>query len=353
MYLKTRDDMHINLRSMMGYNKKFNFCVSAREAGKSTSAILDLVWSAYKKGRPSIVLRRDIADITDDYIQSFADIINDFTDANIELTYKKTEISKGVFTIYVKGDDKPFIRLIAMKVKKTRFKSTTLPNVKYIIFDEFLPDTTLGEGYVKGETNKFSEILKTYKRESPDIKCIFLGNVYTLYSPYISELTTINPYNLKPGDIATSDEAIVWYYKLDPRLVDYIRKRDPEFIDETFDKYCVEGLAVNDEQIRIVNKFPQNFKLSLIFKFNRKFIMCYRGVNDDYSWWVDVQSRPDIGKRRDVYCIDWNDMNQGYIFLEGVERDYFYSIKKALQFYDVVYSTPEGFYLLQQIYNQL
>ena len=81
--------------------------------------------------------------------------------------------------------------------------------------------------------------------------------------------------------------------------------------------------------------------------------MCYRGVNDDYSWWVDVQSKPDIGKRRDVYCIDWNDMNQGYIFLEGVERDYFYSIKKALQFYDVVYSTPEGFYLLQQIYNQL
>lgn len=349
-----RDNMHINLRTAIGYNKTNIFVVSAREAGKSTTAINDLIYPAFKKGKPSIILRRQISDITDDYIESIAETINEFNEEKVELIYKKSEISKGCFTIYIKDKpDVPFIRIIALAVKKTRFKSTILKDVAYILFDEFIPDTNLGESYLKGEVNKFQEIVKTYKRFSNKMRYIFLGNVYSLYSPYISTLTSINPYDMRPGDIKTDDNSIVWYYKLDPRLIEKIRKRDPEFIDETFDKYCVDGIAVNDEQIRIYDHQPQSFRLDLIFKFDSKFILCYRGSNDECSWWIKVVKDVKLGKNRDVFCIDWNDMNNGYIFLEGVERDYFYSLKKAMQFYDVCYENPEGFYLLREIYSKI
>lgn len=64
-----KDKIHYTPRRIDSYNKPFNFITSEREAGKTTSVIAFKLYKAwYHEHRPSIILRRNIVDITETYI---------------------------------------------------------------------------------------------------------------------------------------------------------------------------------------------------------------------------------------------------------------------------------------------
>ena len=181
------DDLHYDESTIEGYNKAFNFVVSPREAGKTT-ALLRKAYRKYKKEeKTTIILRRRIADITEAYINDLGTVISKFYD-DVELYFKKGSIKDGILDVYIrhgkKLDKNPIFRVIALSNPMSRIKSTILRNVGMMIYDEFICNTRCNEKYLEGEAFIFREIYNTYVRECPNLKVWFLGNPYSLYSPY-------------------------------------------------------------------------------------------------------------------------------------------------------------------------
>ena len=73
-----KDGIHLQRRKTDSYNKPFNFYITERETGKSTDWQTK-VYNAYKHHhRPSILIRRQIADITEVWINDVCTGINNF-----------------------------------------------------------------------------------------------------------------------------------------------------------------------------------------------------------------------------------------------------------------------------------
>ena len=108
-----RDNIHYSTRKIDGYNLPFNFVISERELGKSTTIILDKIYKPFKeRGETTIVIRRNVNHISEDYVEDFANIINKFTDDNVVFQYSKNSLKDGIATIKIDG--KPFIRFIGL-----------------------------------------------------------------------------------------------------------------------------------------------------------------------------------------------------------------------------------------------
>lgn len=76
-------------------------------------------------------------------------------------------------------------------------KSTSYPNIKNVLFDEFLTR----EHYLKDEFILFENTLSTIIREKDDVKIFMCGNTVDMFSPYFQEMGLSNIRNLKKGEI--------------------------------------------------------------------------------------------------------------------------------------------------------
>ena len=95
--------------------------------------------------------------------------------------------------------------------------------------------------------------------------------------------------------------------------------------------------------------------MCLIFKYNDKFINVYKTnkiEQEDYKFWINLTDTYE-GKRRNVFCIDWRDMANNCYFIDAVSRDYFWSLRNALQVRTVAYQSIEASYMLESIYPDI
>lgn len=76
-------------------------------------------------------------------------------------------------------------------------KSTSYPNVKTIIFDEFL--TT--KSYFPDEFVTFMNVISTIVRRRTDVRIFMLGNTVNKYAPYFKEMGLRHVPNMKQGTI--------------------------------------------------------------------------------------------------------------------------------------------------------
>lgn len=346
------DDLHFSFREVDSYNKPFNFIISEREAGKTTAMVLKM-WKAFQENRRSLILRRQAVDITDLYIDSIQNVLNKFIDTPIEFTYKRSKMKDGMLEVYV--NDKLFFWVVALSSKLQRLKSLMLPGIKYIFFDEFIVNMKLGERYLQSEEFKFKEIFNTFQREARELKCYFLGNPYSHFNPYFVDFG-VKTSLLKPGARQIGPNWIVECYQIKDELKEFIVKNNPLYIfDNSYTKYAFGGQAIDDANILIVEKQPQNFSLCLIFKYNDKFINVYKTnkiEQEDYKFWINLTDTYE-GKRRNVFCIDWRDMANNCYFIDAVSRDYFWSLRNALQVRTVAYQSIEASYMLESIYPDI
>ena len=274
------DDIHFNCNIIDGYNKTFNFIQSARSTGKTT----DLFRKAYKffnkYNKPTIVLRRNIVDITEQYVDDLAKVINKLLENKIQFFYKSSNLYNGIVDIYLSASDlknktNPFLRIIALSKKMNTLKGGVLDNVALLIYDEYIIDIYNGEKYLPNEVLKFKEIYNTYQRESSGLRCYFLGNIYSVFNPF-HEWKNI-PYNkIVDGIILQGDDWIYNKYKLHPKLKEELLKNPLYKDDKAYRDYALEGIPVNDLNKIIIPKLPQNFKMVYLFKTQNKWIAVYR-----------------------------------------------------------------------------
>lgn len=353
------DNLHIDFREIDGYNKPFNFVISARESGKTTYTILKKIYKKWKEeGRTSLILRRRVVHITAKYIDDFAKIINKFTDDNVVLNYQKGALKEGIVEIYISG--KLFITIASLSIEVTALKSLIIPNLKYIVFDEFICNPKFKEKYLDDEVGRFKEVFNTFQRESDDIVCYFLGNPYSLFNPYFLNYG-VDTESLKIGSIQSGVNYVVWYYKIKKELRDFILARNPlyQFDEDDYSKYALEGIAVNDSHIHVVRPRPDGFSLALIFKIDGKLIAVYRNDDLDYGdyetfrYYISFISQKEISKRRNIFVFDFLEMVNGSVLIDYSDKIRFQKLKDAIRKRDIAVDNISCYYLLCEVYKNI
>ena len=90
----------------------------------------------------------------------------------------------------------PFVQGFSIS-NEEHYKSTSYPNIKIILFDEFITRSY----YLPDEFIKFQNLLSTIIRLRDDVKIFMCGNTVNQYCPYFKEMGITNIKTMKKGSI--------------------------------------------------------------------------------------------------------------------------------------------------------
>lgn len=93
-------------------------------------------------------------------------------------------------------DDTPFAYGFSI-TSEEHYKSTSYPNIKTVLFDEFITRSF----YVPNEFIKFQNLLSTIIRLRDDVKIFMCGNTVNQYCPYFAEMGLSNVKSQTQGTI--------------------------------------------------------------------------------------------------------------------------------------------------------
>lgn len=174
------------------YNRIFNFVVGIRGGGKTFNSIKHCIEKYLKDGSEFIYLRRRQVHLDDACNGSkgsgdlFADIRAKgyFTQHELKVVADKS----GGYNFYCDGKVMGYGKALSTSAGR---RSTSKPNVKRILYDEFLIDDSAGsnERYLNhgNEMFLFNNFYETIAR-GRDIPVMFIGNAFSMVNPYFLEL---------------------------------------------------------------------------------------------------------------------------------------------------------------------
>ena len=347
------DNIHYNFREIDGYQKPFNFVMSAREPGKTTNLWVTKIYGHWKKEhKPWIYLVRTAVEITEALIDSIFDAnIRKFTDDELRVKYPKGEFKTGIVDVCV--NDMLFFRIVSLSLPLRRIKLAVLKDIGGVAMDEYIIDPKSGEKYIKEEAFKIKEAYSTWRRESKGIlKCYFLGNPYSLFNP-LFVAWGVETNKLKRGCFYVGDTFVIQWATLNPKLREKLLKQNPLYaFDEDYKGYALDGEAKNDKGIR-VGTLKEGFFLRFVFKISNHYIGLFRnpdplGDPDFFAKEVDV-----VGKNRTAICFDFADMVDRTMLIGSEERLWLARFKTAFRLRRVEFESISIYYFLEEIYTQL
>lgn len=346
------DNIHFNLSKTDGAQKAFRAVMSCRGSGKSTCFWIKAYKWFKEKGRTTIVFRRRAADITKQYLDDQAGVINKFLPEGESVTFNFRAKDADRGAVDVKIGNEIFFRVLALSVDISRNKSLFLKSTKFLLFDEFICDLEHGEKYISGEDFRFQEIYSTFQRESPDLVSYFFGNVYSLYNPFFA-WWGVDYEKLKPGVFIMGDIFSIEYFKPSEELVEYLKKTNPLYArDNEYTKYALYGLPVSDRNIRIVKQCPPNFFLRFVFKIDGRLLAIYksRDGDGDIEYWVSrVES---VGSGRKITVFNYFDLSEGAVLYDKTDKVEFSLLKWAARNRGVGFQDVESNYLMMALYDK-
>lgn len=171
------------------YNRIFNFVVGVRGGGKTFNTLVHAIKRFEKTGEQFVYLRRRAVDLDDACTgqKGGGDLFSDirhkgfFDGVEIKVVADKS----GGYNFYYNEKIMGYGKALS-----TARRSTSLPLVKLIIFDEFLIDDSIGHDRYLNSGNEmflFNNFYETIAR-GRDIPTFFLGNAFSMVNPYFIEL---------------------------------------------------------------------------------------------------------------------------------------------------------------------
>ena len=162
--------MYWDINNSISRNCLFNFVVGNRGAGKTYGAKKKVIERYLKTGEQFIYVRRYKEELK--RIKTFFDdIAAEFPDAEFKVRGKE---------FFINGELAGYA--MALSTSKIE-KSTPMPRVSWIIFDEFILDKGYYH-YLPDEVTYFLEFYETVARTRDNVRVYFLSNALTVTNPY-------------------------------------------------------------------------------------------------------------------------------------------------------------------------
>ena len=347
------DGIHFNSRAIDGANKPINMVISARQDGKTTSIIVNKSAPAFEaRGAMTIAFRRFITDITEEYCASFAKIEEKFGFRHGNYSWKQCEKKEGVAHLRDENG-KTHYAIVALNSPMNRIKGAFEENPAYGLFDEFVVDQRIGEKYLKGEAFRFKEAFKTFYRESGGMKMYLLGNPYSFYNPYFVAYG-VDPKKLATQRLLIGSNWAAQYHDLSPELKAWLKDNDPQYADESdpYFQYAFNGVAINDGNIKVVDKQPQGFALRFFLTVEGKTMAIYQNSDwgGQFEYWVGYQGS---ARNADAFAFDFSDLSDGSVLYSREENWAISRFARAVRMKKVAFASLECDYLIEEIYPTL
>ena len=234
----------------MNYEQPVKMAVGGRGIGKTYSLKSYLFAKKMKDEKYEVIwLYRYDIDITPEKIERWAD------DLPIELQELVVCGERKIQWINENGEKSPFITFVALS-KYGVGKGTPYPNVKLVVFDEFIVDND--SRYLKNEIFAFKQWIQTIFR-TRKINVVMLANSLTIDNPYFKYFKVVR----KPNErIFKTKKVVVEYPENKTVIMDKsnISAFTSLFDDEETKKYDVDGDFYFDTTEFICGEKPKNSK---------------------------------------------------------------------------------------------
>lgn len=349
--MATLDNIHINYSVIDGYNKDNNLIIAPRHDGKTTCFMVQKAYKAFvDSGAVTCVVFRNTADMTAFALQSYIAPINKFKGLNLELRFSNAERTDGICPCYL--GDKLFLIGVSLSVPERRLKGLVVPNCRLLMFDEVIINVRKGERYLKDEFNKMKTLLDTLRKEGR-VRAYFLGNPYSLTSPYSTGFG-IPTQKAKLNDILVGESWAFWRKALSPELKQWLIENDATFREkDEYASWALDGIPVNDEG-RNIGEREGNYSLDFAFVYDGRTYgvfrtLDYEGGNDSY--YIDYYK--DNSKRRYMYTFRFEDMVNNTILASKEDKRKFSYLKKAIRNNDVRFRDINACNVTMELYPYL
>lgn len=196
------------LDSILAHNADYNMIYGERSNGKTTSVLRYGLESYINSGYVNqlAIIRRWEEDFKGkNGQQMFENIVNlgwveELTNKKYNSVYYYSQrwflCKYDEFGNKTAQADEPFALGFSI-TSEEHYKSTSYPNVKTILFDEFITR----QYYLPEEFVKFQNLLSTIIRLRTDVKIFMCGNTINKYCPYFAEMGLTGIKNQKKGTI--------------------------------------------------------------------------------------------------------------------------------------------------------
>lgn len=310
--------MYYNYDKLFSYNFLLAFVIGERGVGKSFGAKKAMLSKFLKTGEQFIYLRRYKTEL-DSALTTFW---SDLQSAGF-FTEHDLKVKKSKMLTEFKCDGKVCGYAIPLSTANI-LKSTSFPNVKTIIFDEFMLDTASGTyRYLKNEVQMVLDVIETVGRLR-DIQVIFLGNATTQVNPYFAYLNLSLPYN---SDFKTFKDGLI--------VVNYIKneeyrkvKKESRFgqlIEGTdYGRYAIDNEFLRDST-EFIAKRPEKCSFFCTLIVNGINVGLWLG--SDGLMYVSNKFEPNSTMK---FACDYNDHSEKSLFLSFREN---YYLRYAVKFY--------------------
>ena len=256
--------MYYDLSKVLTYNAFLNFLIGERGVGKTYSTTKFLISQFLKKGYEFAYVRRYKTELKKDASQFFDSIIANEEFKEHHLYYKHEKFF---------CNDKVIGHAMTLSTAQN-LKGSNFPNVKYIIFDEFIIEDN-SHHYLQNEVSTFLSLIESVAR-TRDIKVFMLGNACSLTNPYFMFFDITLPYN---SQIKTYKDGLI--------LLNYMKnEKYREFKKKTKFGQLVSGTSYEDYAIN--NKFYNDNKDFIEKKSgSAKCTFSFRYKETIYGVWLD------------------------------------------------------------------
>lgn len=311
---KTKEEIpYYNPNNALGYNTLLSFIVGARGIGKTYGFKKFVVNRFIKKGEQFIYLRRYKTELKK-VNQFFKKVSREFPEYKLEVKGKE---------FYCNG------ALMGWAIPLSTWateKSNEYPNVRTILFDEFLIEKSK-LSYLPNEAESLLNMMETVFRDRTDTRTILLSNATSV----------VNPYFLYFGLMPNVDKRFNYY---DDRgiLIELCDSRDfAEIKKKTPFGKLIAGTAYED--MSVDNEFANDSDTFIERRSKESHFLCaiaYSGKT--FGYWVD----PDTGviyasydwqpNTNHLYSMTTDDHKENMLLMKNWKNNYYLSsVAKAFK----------------------
>ena len=258
--------MYYTLDRVLSYNAFLNFLIGERGCGKTFSTTKFLISQFIKKGHQFVYVRRFKTELKKAVPKFFDSMIK-------EDVFPDHKFCNKGDTFYC---DEKIIGYAVSLTNASSLKGNNFPNVKYIVFDEFIVENS-AQHYLSDEVSSFLGLVETIAR-TRDIKIFMLGNAVSLTNPYFLEFNIELPYN---SDLKLYKNGLIlinYMYNEDYRKYKKETKFGKLIQDTSYEAYAVDNQFQNDNKTFIAHK-TAGARCSFSFLYNENVY----GVWYDYN----------------------------------------------------------------------
>jgi hypothetical protein len=296
---------YYNFNKILSFNAIFNFIIGGRGLGKTyggkRKAIKDFIDKEYQ----FIYLRRYKTELKSARVTFFDDLIarNEFPDWDFQVKGYVGQIAPKSTADDKKRVWKDICFFIALSTSQKE-KSVAFPNVRTILFDEFIIEKGLIQ-YIVDEATVFLNFFSTVDRYEDKTKAFFFANSVSITNPYFL------------------------YYEIEPKEgIEFITRKDglvkfhfpdsKDFADSVMTSKFGKLIADTEyAEYAVGNKFSDNNENMLAPKGTKARYMFTLDLKNGFaSIWFDMftseyyvqAKRP---KDENIYVLDVNKMDRG------------------------------------------